>query len=70
MPNCRVEFAAEAGPDERTYRVNRDEIRRVLPDFQPKWTTRKGAAELYQAYRRIALHERIRTREKCSPIDA
>lgn len=55
VPNCRVEFAESAGPDKRTYRVNCDKIREVLPDFAPQWTARKGAAELYEAYVRIGL---------------
>ncbi len=57
VPGCRVEFAAEAGPDKRTYRVNCDKIRRVLPSFESRWTTRKGAVELYEAYRRIGLRQ-------------
>lgn len=50
VPNCEVSFAPDAGPDKRNYRVNCDKIRRVLPDFQPEWTARQGAQELYEAY--------------------
>lgn len=51
VPGCRVEYAADGGPDKRTYRVNCEKIRRILPSFQPQWTARKGAKELYDAYR-------------------
>ena len=44
-----------AGPDKRCYRVNCDKIRRVLPSFRPQWTARKGAQELYDAYRAAGL---------------
>lgn len=51
VPNCKVEFAPGGGPDKRCYRVNCDKIRRILPGFKPQWTARKGAKELYDAYR-------------------
>ena len=55
VPGCEVEFAPGGGPDKRCYRVNCDKIRRVLPSFQPQWTARKGAKELYDAYRAVKL---------------
>ncbi|HKW34961.1 MAG TPA: SDR family oxidoreductase [Candidatus Acidoferrum sp.] len=51
VPGCRIEYAPGGGPDKRCYRVNCDKILRVLPRFQPKWTARRGAQELYDAYR-------------------
>jgi nucleoside-diphosphate-sugar epimerase len=58
VPGSRVEYAPEGGPDRRCYRVNFDKIRRLLPGFQPQWTARKGAQELYEAYRVAGLtHE-------------
>ncbi|MGA9802500.1 MAG: hypothetical protein WBQ46_04530, partial [Terriglobales bacterium] len=32
-----------------------DKIKRVLPNFRPEWTARKGAQELYDAYRAVGL---------------
>lgn len=55
VPGCRVEYAADGGPDKRCYRVNCDRIGRVLPSFQPQWNARKGAHELFDAYRAIGL---------------
>jgi nucleoside-diphosphate-sugar epimerase len=55
VPGCHVEYAPDGGPDKRCYRINCDKIRRVLPDFRPQWTARKGAKELYDAYRAIRL---------------
>ena len=55
VPGCRVEYAPDAGPDKRTYRVNCDKIREVLPNFEPIWTVKKGAKELYETYRKIGL---------------
>lgn len=51
VPGCHIEYAPGGGPDKRCYRVNCDRIQRVLPAFQPQWTARKGAQELYDAYR-------------------
>jgi nucleoside-diphosphate-sugar epimerase len=55
VPGCRVEYAEGGGPDKRCYRVTCEKIRRVLPGFQPQWTARKGAQELYDAYRAVGL---------------
>jgi nucleoside-diphosphate-sugar epimerase len=55
VPDSRLEFASDAGPDKRTYRVNCDKIQRVLPNFQPQWTARKGAQELLDKYREVGL---------------
>ena len=50
VPNCRLEFAPDAGPDNRSYRVSFDKIKRALPAFKPQWDARKGAEQLYRAY--------------------
>ncbi len=55
VPGCRVEYAANGGPDKRCYRINCDKIGRILPSFRPQWTARKGAQELYEAYRAVGL---------------
>lgn len=55
VPGSQVEYAADASPDKRNYRVDCSKIRRVLPAFQPEWTVRKGAEQLYEAYRQIGL---------------
>ena len=55
VPGCRVEYAPDGGPDKRCYRVNCEKIGRALPSFRPQWTARKGAQELYDAYRAAGL---------------
>lgn len=55
VPGCRLEYAADAGPDTRCYRVDCSKIARTLPAFQPQWNARRGAAELYAAYQRVGL---------------
>ena len=55
VPDSRVEYAPGGGPDKRCYRVSCDKITRVLPEFRPAWTARKGAEELYCAYRAAGL---------------
>ncbi len=51
VPNCEVGFADDAGPDKRNYRVDCSKILAVVPDFKPVWDARKGAQELYEAYK-------------------
>jgi len=55
VPGCRVEYAPGGGPDKRCYRISCDKISRLLPGFRPQWTARKGAQELYDAYRAAGL---------------
>jgi nucleoside-diphosphate-sugar epimerase len=55
VPGCRIEYAPGGGPDKRCYRINFDKIHRMLPTFCPEWTARKGAKELYDAYRAFGL---------------
>jgi nucleoside-diphosphate-sugar epimerase len=55
VPGCRVEIASDAGPDLRSYRVNFAKIARVLPAFKPEWDARRGAEQLYAAYRQSGL---------------
>ena len=55
VPDCRVEYAADAGPDARSYRVSFEKIAGALPAFKPQWDARKGAEQLYEAYRQSSL---------------
>jgi nucleoside-diphosphate-sugar epimerase len=55
VPGCYVEYAPGGGPDLRCYRVNFDKIGRLVPAFHPQWTARRGAQELYDAYRAAGL---------------
>jgi len=55
VPGSKVEYAADGGPDLRCYRVDCSKIARVLPNFKPQWTVRKGIEELYEAYQQNGL---------------
>jgi nucleoside-diphosphate-sugar epimerase len=55
VPGSRIEYAPGGGPDKRCYRISCEKIRRMLPGFRPQWTARKGAQELYDAYRAARL---------------
>src|SRR5215469_8385792 len=55
VPGCGLQMAPDASPDTRSYRVNFDKIARVLPAFKPQWDARRGAEELYHAYRQSKL---------------
>jgi len=57
VPDSKLEFASDAGPDKRNYRVNCDKISSVLKEFKPQWTVRKGAQELYEAYLKVGLEK-------------
>lgn len=55
VPECTLEFAVDAGPDKRSYRVSFEKIRRKLPAFKPRWDARMGAEQLYRAYQSTGL---------------
>ena len=55
LPECRITYAAGAGPDPRCYRASFAKITRELPAFRPRWTVPAGIDELIEAYRRIGL---------------
>ncbi len=55
VPGSRIEYAEGAGPDKRCYRVSGDKLARALPSLELEWDARRGAEELYDAYRRVGL---------------
>jgi nucleoside-diphosphate-sugar epimerase len=55
VPECRLELAPDAGPDKRSYRVSFAKIAERLPAFRPEWDVRRGAEQLYAAYRQSKL---------------
>jgi nucleoside-diphosphate-sugar epimerase len=57
VPDCRIDYAPDAGPDKRCYRVDCNLIARSLHEFKPQWTARRGVEELYAAYRRAPPRE-------------
>lgn len=55
VPDSEVTFAPDASPDKRNYRVDCTFIQRQVPEYQPQWNVRKGAQELYEAYKATGL---------------
>jgi nucleoside-diphosphate-sugar epimerase len=55
VPGARASFAEGGGPDKRSYQVDCSKIARVLPEFEPRWTVRRGVEELSEAYARNGL---------------
>jgi nucleoside-diphosphate-sugar epimerase len=55
VPGCVIEYAQDAGPDKRCYRVDFSFIEKTLPSFQPQWDARKGAQQLYETYKSVGL---------------
>ncbi len=55
VPGCEVDFAPDAGPDKRNYRVDCNKIAHVLHDYKPQWTARRGIEQLYESYKQTGL---------------
>ena len=55
VPDCKIEYAPDGGPDKRCYRVSCDKALNSLPGYKPTWDARKGAQELYEAYKEFGV---------------
>ena len=53
VPNSHVEYAKDAGPDKRSYRVDFSKLAQTLPEFKPQWNARRGAKQLYDTYKKV-----------------
>ncbi len=55
VPGCTIDYAPDAGPDTRCYRVDFSLVTHAIPAFRPQWTARRGAQELFEAYKKVGL---------------
>lgn len=55
VPDCEVDFASDAGPDVRNYRVDCNKIALQLHNFKPQWTCRLGIVEMYNIFKQVGL---------------
>ena len=55
VPGCKIDYAPDAGPDKRCYRVDCNKIAYTLHEFKPQWTARRGIEQLYEEYKRVGL---------------
>jgi nucleoside-diphosphate-sugar epimerase len=55
FPGCVVEYATDAGPDPRSYRVDFRKLARTFPDLRMSWTAAEGASEFLSAFRTVGL---------------
>jgi nucleoside-diphosphate-sugar epimerase len=53
--SCRVETAADAEPDARSYRVDFTKLLHTFPSLRFEWDASAGARELVSAYRDVGL---------------
>ena len=55
VPGSEVQLSDDHFPDPRNYKVDASRILKEIPEFKPVWSARKGAEELYEAYKDIGL---------------
>jgi nucleoside-diphosphate-sugar epimerase len=58
FPGCSVSFGPSS-PDNRSYRVSFDKIRKHLPSFKCRWDARRGAEQLLNLFRRVDMTEEV-----------
>ncbi len=54
FPGCKLSFGPPS-PDNRSYRVSFDKIRKHMPAFRCEWDARRGAKQLAELFRRIQM---------------
>jgi nucleoside-diphosphate-sugar epimerase len=58
FPGCAVSFGPPS-PDNRSYRVSFEKIRKHLPSFKCRWDARRGAEQLLELFKRIDMTEEV-----------
>jgi len=58
FPKCSVSFGPPS-PDNRSYRVSFDKIRKHIPDFKCRWDAKLGAEQLLALFRRVDMTEEV-----------
>jgi nucleoside-diphosphate-sugar epimerase len=54
FPGCQLTFGPPS-PDNRSYRVSFEKIRKHLPEFRCAWDARRGAQQLHALFKRIEM---------------
>jgi nucleoside-diphosphate-sugar epimerase len=55
VPGCEIEYAGQGGPDPRNYRVDFTRLATTFPKLRFQWNARRGAQQLYAAYKAAGL---------------
>jgi nucleoside-diphosphate-sugar epimerase len=55
VSRSEIQFAKDAEPDKRSYRVSFSKIAQILPKFKPQWNACLGAKQLYDAYKKVGV---------------
>lgn len=55
VPGSKIDYASDAGPDNRSYRVSSAKIERLIPSFKPQWDAARGAQQIYEAVKAYGL---------------
>jgi nucleoside-diphosphate-sugar epimerase len=55
VPGCDVEVLSQPDADRRTYKADFDKFARTFPDFEWRWSARRGASDLIRAFEQIGL---------------
>ena len=55
IEHCQIEYASDAGPDTRCYRVDCNKIALKLHEFKPQWTVKRGITELNDTFSKTNL---------------
>ncbi len=55
VPNCEIQYADDAGPDKRSYRVDFTKYENTFPENALQWNVRRGVQTIHESYKAIGL---------------
>jgi nucleoside-diphosphate-sugar epimerase len=55
VPESHIEYAKDAEPDKRSYKVDFSKLAFELPEFKPQWNAHRGAKQLYDSYKKVGI---------------
>ena len=55
VPGSVIEYAENAAPDKRNYRVDCSKLKKTLPEYKPQWNARRGVEQCYSEIKKMRI---------------
>ena len=68
VPDCKIEFDKDAGPDKRSYSVDFSKYEKTFPEYKLQWDAKTGTQNIYTSYKKYGLKKEEYEGEKYKRI--
>ena len=55
VPDCKIEYDKDAGPDKRSYSVDFSKYEKTFPEYKLQWDAKAGTQNIYASYKEYGL---------------